>query len=286
MKRFEDRAAIITGSSSGIGLAIAELLSSEGAQLVLIAAPADEGDLERVLADFEERGWPAVGLAADVAQPETAERAVDLALDRYGKIDVLINNAGFGYYEEFLDTPVEHLDRTLAVNVRGTFLMSLQAAGPMAHQGRGAIINTASTASFVGEEFQATYNASKGAVAALTRSLAVDLAPLGIRVNAVAPGWVQTRASIPIVEGSQQWSKHRSRIPLDRPASPAEVAAVHAFLASEDASYVTGAVYMCDGGLTAGFRFSNWAAVEPPPEGFSIGIPKVPKTLGRRLDEE
>jgi NAD(P)-dependent dehydrogenase (short-subunit alcohol dehydrogenase family) len=286
MKRFERRAAVVTGSSSGIGLAIAERLASEGAQLVLTAAPTDDEDLQRVLADFEERGWPAVGLAADVAQPETAERAVELALDRYGKIAVLINHAGFGYYEEFLDTPVEHLDRTLAVNVRGTFLMSLQAAEPMAHQGRGAIINTASTASFVGEEFQATYNASKGAVAALTRSLAVDLAPLGIRVNAVAPGWVQTRASIPIVENAQQWSKHRSRIPLDRPASPAEVAAVHAFLASEDASYVTGAVYMCDGGLTAGFRFSNWAAVEPPPEGFSIGIPKLPKTLGRRLGEE
>jgi NAD(P)-dependent dehydrogenase (short-subunit alcohol dehydrogenase family) len=282
--RLEGRVAVVTGASSGIGLAVAERLGAEGAQLVLLAAPGDQGDLERALADLRERGYAAEGLAADVADPATAERAVTLALSRFGHLDVLVNNAGIGYYEHIFDTPLDHLDRTLAVNVRGTFAMSVRAARTMSAQGRGAIVNTASTASFMGEEFQATYNASKGAVVALTRSLAVDLAPLGIRVNAVAPGWVATRTTTPTIDDPSQWSKHRSRIPLDRPATPAEVAAVYAFLASDDASYVTGAVYRCDGGLTAGFRYSNWAAVEPPPEGLAIGVPDVPRNLGRPID--
>jgi NAD(P)-dependent dehydrogenase (short-subunit alcohol dehydrogenase family) len=283
-RRFDGRAAIVSGASSGIGLAVAQRLAEEGARLVLVAAPVDAGDLEHALDALRECGLDADGLAADIADPETAERVVELATSRYGRLDVLVNNAGFGYYEELLETPLEHLDRTFAVNVRGTFAMSLQAARVMARQGGGAIVNTASTASFVGEEFQATYNASKGAVAALTRSLAVDLAPHGIRVNAVAPGWVATRAPLPIIADPGQWSKHRSRIPLDRPAEPAEIAAVHVFLASDDASYVTGAVFVCDGGMTAGFRYSNWAAVEPPPEGLTVGIPKLPENLGRPLD--
>lgn len=206
---------------------------------------------------------------------------MELALRRFGGVDTLINNAGFSFFEEFLDTPVEHLDRTLAVNVRGTFLMTQAAAREMAKVNRGVIVMTASTASFMGEEFNVTYNASKAAVAGMVRSLAVDLAPMGIRVNAVAPGWVATRSTEPVREDPEQWSKHRSRIPLDRPATPAEVAAVHAFLASDDAAYVTGAVVVCDGGLTAGYRYSNWAAVEAPPEGLQIGRPQIPNTMGR-----
>ncbi len=281
--RFDGRAAIVTGASSGIGLAVAERLGMEGARLVIVAAPADHADLDAALAMLRERGVAAEGFAADVADAATAERAVALATSRFGGLDVLVNNAGMGYFERVLETPLQHLDRTLAVNVRGMFAMSLRAARAMQERGHGAIVNTASTAAFAGEEFQATYNAAKGAVVALTRSLAVDLAPLGIRVNAVAPGWVATRTTQPILADPAQWSKHRSRIPLDRAATPAEVAAVHAFLASDDASYVTGAVYLCDGGLTAGYRYSNWAAVEPPPEGWSIGLPDVPQTLGRPI---
>jgi NAD(P)-dependent dehydrogenase (short-subunit alcohol dehydrogenase family) len=152
--------------------------------------------------------------------------------------------------------------------------MSREAAAGMAPG--SAIVNTASTASLAGEEFQVTYNASKGAVAALTRSLAIDLAPRGIRVNAVAPGWVETRSTRALIDDPEQWSKHRSRIPLDRPASPPEIAAVHAFLASDDAAYVTGAVVVVDGGLTAGFRNSNWRAMPPPEGGHRVGIPDVP----------
>ena len=284
MRGLAGKVAIVSGASSGIGLAVAERLGSEGVKLVIVSAPADGADLERALVGLRGGGLEVEGLAADIAADATPKDVVALALSRFGRLDILVNNAGVAYFEQVLDTPLEHMDRTLAVNVRGTFAMSLEAARAMAPNRSGAIVNTASTASFAGEEFQVTYNASKGAVVALTRSLAVDLAPFGIRVNAVAPGWVETRATRPVITDPEQWAKHRSRIPLDRAATTDEIAAVFAFLASEDAAYVTGATYVCDGGLTAGYRYSNWAAEPPPPEGFSIGIPDVPTDMHRPGD--
>ena len=144
----------------------------------------------------------------------------------------------------------------------------------MAERKGGSIVCTASTASFAGEEQQAIYNISKGAVAQLIRSMAVDLAPHDVRVNAVAPGWVHTPATRAIVADPAEWSKHRSRIPLDRPAEPSEIASVVRFLLSDEASYLTGSIVVADGGLTAGFRFSDWEAV-PNPAG-----PREARTLG------
>ncbi len=259
--RFEGRAGVVTGGSSGIGKSIAHRLASEGASLVLVAAPQDEHQLEGVVAELRAGGAAVVGVAADVGQPETAERTVAAALERFGRLDILANNAGIAYFENFLDTPIEHLDRTLHVNVRGMFLMGLAVARAMAERGGGAIACTASTASFAGEEQQATYNISKGGVAELVRSMAVDLAPHNVRVNAVAPGWVLTPATEEIVADEAEWSKHRSRIPLDRPGQPEEIAAVVAFLLSDDASYLTGSIVVADGGLTAGYRSSDWDAV-------------------------
>jgi NAD(P)-dependent dehydrogenase (short-subunit alcohol dehydrogenase family) len=273
-RRFEGRVAIISGGSSGIGRAVAQRLGSEGARLILLATPMDRSDLDDTLESLRAGGVEVEGMTADIADPSTADAAVGLATSRFGAVDVVSNIAGTGFYEPFLDHPVEHLDRMLAVNVRGTFALSQAAARVMVKQRRGAIVNTTSVTSLAAEEFEVGYDASKGAVSAMTRSLAVDLAPWGIRVNAVAPGWVATRATKATRDDPAQWSKHRSRIPLDRAGEPREIAAVHAFLASDDASFVTGAIYVADGGLTAGHRYSGWAAVENPPPG--IGMPDVP----------
>jgi NAD(P)-dependent dehydrogenase (short-subunit alcohol dehydrogenase family) len=252
-----DRVAIVTGASQGIGLAISRRLAEDGVGLCLVAAPFDEEPLRAVAAELD-----AVALAADVGEADTGPRAVAATLERYGRLDWLASNAGIAYFEEALDAPLEHFDHTMHVNVRGMYLMTTEAARHMARHGGGAIVCTASTASFVGEELQAIYNVSKGAVAQLARSLAVDLAPYAIRVNAVAPGWVRTPATEDIVANPAEWSKHRSRIPLDRPAEPREIAAVVRFLLSDEASYLTGSVVLADGGLTAGYRFSDWEAVE------------------------
>jgi NAD(P)-dependent dehydrogenase (short-subunit alcohol dehydrogenase family) len=259
MNRFEGKAGIVTGASQGIGCAIARRLAAEGARLTLVAAPADEERLREVAEELD-----AVAIASDVGDPVTADRAVATTIERYGRLDILANNAGIAYFEHLLETPVEHLDHTLHVNVRGMFLVALAAARVMAGRAGGAVCCTASTASFIGEELQVTYNISKGAVAELVRSMAVDLAPQGIRVNAVAPGWVLTPATEEIVTDASQWSKHRSRIPLDRPGETHEIAAVVAFLLSDDASYLTGSIVVADGGLTAGYRYSDWEAVEQP----------------------
>jgi NAD(P)-dependent dehydrogenase (short-subunit alcohol dehydrogenase family) len=271
---FAGRSVIVTGASSGIGRAISQRLASDGADLCLIAAPQDEGQLEEVARELETGGVRVVRLASDVGDPTTAERAVAATLDRFRRLDCLADNAGIAYFEEVFDAPLEHLDHTLHVNVRGMYLLATVAAREMARAGGGTIACTASTASFIGEEHQVTYNISKGAVAELIRSLAVDLAPYGIRVNGVAPGWVHTPATAEIVADAPQWSKHRSRIPLDRPAEPSEIAAVYAFLLSDESSYMTGSVVVCDGGLTAGYRYTDWEAVEQARE------PREPKRLG------
>jgi NAD(P)-dependent dehydrogenase (short-subunit alcohol dehydrogenase family) len=267
-----EHAGIVTGASQGIGLAIARALAADGIGLCLVAAPQDGPQLRKVAAELE-----AVALASDVGDPQTAERAVELTLERYGRLDRLASNAGIAYFEEFLDGPLEHFDHTMHVNVRGMYLMTRAAARHMAAHGGGSIVCTASTASIIGEELQATYNASKGAVAQLARSLAVDLARYGIRVNAVAPGWIRTQPVEDIVRDDAVWSKHRSRIPLDRPGDPREIAAVVRFLLSDEASYVTGSLVFADGGLTAGYRFSDWEAapVSEEPRGVQTYRPSA-----------
>jgi NAD(P)-dependent dehydrogenase (short-subunit alcohol dehydrogenase family) len=262
--RFTGKSAIVTGASNGIGAAIAERLVAEGADVCLVAAPADEEDLEVVAERIQSGGAKVLTVAGDIGDPETSERMLRMTLEGFGRVDLLASNAGIGIWEDVLTTPVGEFDKVMRVNARGQYMATTTVARSMAEHGGGAIVLTASTASFLGEEGQVIYNTSKGAVMALARSLAVDLAKHGVRVNALAPGWVRTRATKVEMNDVATWSKHRTRIPMDRPGDPAEMAAVVAFLLSDDASYMTGSVVTCDGGLTAGYRFSDWSAVEQP----------------------
>jgi meso-butanediol dehydrogenase/(S,S)-butanediol dehydrogenase/diacetyl reductase len=270
-QRFEGAVGVVTGGSSGIGAAIVERLIAEGTRaIVVIAAAQDADDLHALSDRLSSDGQSVVPMTGDVADGATATEAVRSALE-FGKLDFLINNAGFAYSEPVLETPVEHLERLFAVNVKGCFLMSVAAAKEMKARGGGAIVNTASTSGWLGDEEEAVYNSSKAALIELTRSLAVDLAQFGIRVNAVAPGLVDTRRTKRIIDNKPLWAKYRTRIPMDRPATPAEIASVHLFLVSSDAAYVTGSVFTCDGGLTAGCRFSNWEAATTSVEGVRVG---------------
>ena len=261
---FDGRAAIVTGASQGIGRATAERLCAEGCSVCLVAAPADANTLEEAAEAIRATGGSAFAVAGDVGEVSTAQRAVEETLQRATRLDYLVSNAGIFYTEDLFDAPLEHLDHLLRVNVRGHYLMAVESARAMARGDGGAIVCTASSASVIGEERMTAYNASKGGAAALGRSLAVDLAPYGVRVNVIAPGWVDTPQNWDVRDDAAAWSKHRARVPLDRMARPEEIAAVAVFLLSDEASYMTGAFVLIDGGATAGFRSSDWEAVTVP----------------------
>ena len=261
--QFAGRVAVVTGASSGIGRAVAARLAGRGANLCLVAAPEDAEDLREAAWECEAAGVQVVTLEVDLSDAAAAARAAGTALDRFGKIDMLSTNAGVIFIGDVLTEPVEHLDRLWAVNARGTYLICVECARAMAAAGSGAIVCTASTAALAPEENEVAYVASKSAVAGMVRAMAVDLARRGVRVNGIAPGWVRTRQTVESLGDPQLWAKHRSRIPIDRPAEPSEIAAVTAFLLSDEASYVTGALVVVHGGLTAGHRFGDWEAVVP-----------------------
>jgi NAD(P)-dependent dehydrogenase (short-subunit alcohol dehydrogenase family) len=245
MRGLKGKRVVITGGASGIGAATVVRFLEEGSAVVVL--DRDSAACERILA---QQPGIAGTFVADVSDQDEVQRVFSAIVRDLGGVDVVINNAGISIRHKFLDITPEEWTRVLGVNLTGVFYVAQIAARYMMKHDGGVILNTASTNGIIGYPYYADYNATKAGVIELTRSMALELAPK-VRVNAVAPGYVLT--PMQRAEYSDEMLEALNRkIPLQRHAQPEEVAALFAFLASDDATYLTGHVYVIDGGETAG----------------------------------
>jgi meso-butanediol dehydrogenase/(S,S)-butanediol dehydrogenase/diacetyl reductase len=251
MVKLRGKACIVTGGASGIGRAAAIALAVEGAQVTV--SDVDTAGGEKTVAMIAEQGGEAIFVECNVAKDEEAKHLVQSTVDRFGKVDVLFNNAGINPMEgSVVDVSIEDWRRVFAVNVDGILHCSRYAIPEMRRIGGGRIINTASPASFRGWPGNAAYIASKGAVMSLTRSMAMDFVKENIRVNALVPGLIMTGIGRDFLAAQADPEAVAGGNPVGRPGTPEEVAPIVVFLAQDDCSFSTGAPFYVDGGELSG----------------------------------
>lgn len=243
MKRLEDKVAIVTGASSGIGKAIAKKYREEGAEVVIADVNKEKGQkvAKEIECDFKE---------CDVADHENVEEVVESTVEKYGKLDIIVNNAGIAATSAIEDMDLDEWNRIESVDLDGV-MHGTKAAIPHLKETEGCVINTASIYGLTGDVGSTAYNAAKGGVVNFTRSVADDVAEYNVRVNSICPGFVETSMTEGILE-DEEFNQHVTNMtPLGRVAQPEEIAGVAVFLASDEASYITGVNLPVDGGWTA-----------------------------------
>jgi NAD(P)-dependent dehydrogenase (short-subunit alcohol dehydrogenase family) len=243
------KTVVVTGGASGIGRAIALGLGEAGVAVVVAEVNADRGT--ETAAEIEARGGQALAVVCDVSDARSVQAMTERAVARFGRLDLLVNNAGVTSSYHVLEMPESEWDRVLGVNLKGVFLCSQAAARVMAPVGRGVIINVSSQLAEVARPNKSHYVTAKGGVRMLTKALALDLAPHGVRVNAVAPGPVETELATPLLEDPTQRAAILSRLPLGRLGQPDDLVGAVIFLASDAARFITGATIVVDGGYLA-----------------------------------
>ncbi|GIX06800.1 MAG: short chain dehydrogenase [Candidatus Poribacteria bacterium] len=259
--RLSGKVALITGSTSGIGRATAIRFAQEGAALVLNDEGTDRA--EEAIRRVQEAGGEVHYIAADVRDPEAVRRLVAGAIERFGRLDVLMNNAYSGRGGSVTEVDVADWDAVFSVSVRAAYLASKYAIPQMQQQGGGSIIHVASVHGLLAAVGNPAYAASKAALIQLARQMAVEYGPYGIRVNALCPGWIVTERHRPALERSPNWGRRERWIyPLGRPGRLEEAANAALFLASEESSFVTGHALVVDGGLTAQLQDNLAARLE------------------------